>query len=120
MQAIRVAQNLKKYHHFNKGDVFALVSKNHHQLAPIVFASLCLGNPISSLDTSFTEIEMTHMLNITKPKAVFCDYDVIDVVKNALKNANNDAKIFTFLKSIDNCESFEELLIETKQEDDFQ
>lgn len=63
---------------------------------------------------------MSHMINITKPKAVFCDYDVIDVVRKSLKNANNNATIFTFLKSIDDCEPFEKLFTETKREDDFQ
>lgn len=119
MQTIRAAQNLQKYG-YEKGDVFGIVSKNHHQLAPIVFASLCTGNPINTLDVSFTENEMSHMLNTTKPKVVFCDYDVIDIVKKSLKNVNNDAKIFTFCKTIGGYTPVSDLFAETSREEEFQ
>lgn len=69
-QSIRVAQNLQKYN-FEKGDVFSIISRNNHQLASILFAGICLGNPLNTLDTSFSETELVHLLGITKPKAIF-------------------------------------------------
>lgn len=117
-QTVRIAQNLQ-YYNFEKGDVFSVISLNNHELAPIIFAGLCLGNPVNTLDTSFSEAEITHMLEITKPKAVFCEINIVEKVKRSLFKLNNNANIFTFGGSIIGTVSVSELSIPTEYENDF-
>lgn len=118
IKTIRAAQNLQKLG-FEKNDLFSLVARNSHHVAPIVFASFCLGCPINSLDTAFNKIEMKHMLGITQPKLVFCDVDVFDLVSNCLDELGNNAKIYTFGGvSINSC-PIEVLFEETHNESDF-
>lgn len=117
-QTVRIAQNLQKYN-FKKGDVFSIISLNNHELASVIFAGLCLGNPINTLDTSFSEAEITHMLEITKPKAIFCEINIVNKVKRSLGKLNNNANIFTFNGSIDGTVPVSELSIPTECENDF-
>lgn len=51
-KAIRAAQNLYKLG-FGKDDVIGILAMNHHNLAPIVFASIALGAPLSPMDSNF-------------------------------------------------------------------
>lgn len=38
---------------FGHGDVVAIIARNHHNLAPIVFAAACLAAPVNTLDPNF-------------------------------------------------------------------
>lgn len=118
MQTIRVAQNLKKFR-YEKGDIFAVIATNNHQVAPVIFAALCNGNPLSTLDTAFSETEIGHMLSITKPKAFFCELDVVDLVKAVTAKSGIAAQIFTFCGSTEGTTDVADLFIETGREEDF-
>lgn len=117
-KTIQASQNLQKLG-YEKGDMFAICARNSHYVAPIAFASLCLGCPLNTLDTSFGEPELTHMLSITRPKVVFCDTDVSDLIENVLENLEIDAKIFTFSGQRGNSVPVEELFNETNDEENF-
>lgn len=118
LKTIRAAQNLQKLR-YAKGDIFAICARNSHYVAPIAYASLCLGCPLNTLDTSFGEAELTHMLSITKPKVVFCDTDVSEAIENVLEKLEIDARIFTFGGQCGNSVPVEELLTETNDEEYF-
>lgn len=59
------------------------------------------------------------MLNITKPKLVFCDDDVVDRMQEALHKTQNNALIFVFGQSVVGTKNVKELLIPTGFEDQF-
>lgn len=115
---IRAALNLQNLG-YEKGDIFAIIAKNSHHVAPIAFASLCMGCPINPLDPSFSRTELMHMLSITKPKVVFCDVDVCDLMRECLNDLENDAKIFTFMGQTDDSEPVEVLFEEIDGEETF-
>lgn len=52
VKSIRAAISLAEMG-FGSGDVFGIISKNHHHLAPIVFAAACLAAPFNTLDPNF-------------------------------------------------------------------
>lgn len=118
LKTIQAAQNLKK-RGYEKGDVFTVIAKNSHYLAPIVFASVCLGCPINCLDVSFAAAEMVHMMSITQPSAVFCDADVYELVKNCLGELENGAKVYTFSGQTGDSIAVEELFVDTGNEENF-
>lgn len=117
-QSVRAAQNLKNSN-FKKGDVVAIVSKNNHELLPILVALLSLDYPINPLDPLFTEEFFLHIFSITKPKLVFCDLESSRAVRKYLQQLNNDAKIYTFCGQIDDSLAVSDLFTETGEEVEF-
>lgn len=59
-------------------------------IAPLVIAALCLACPITA------QPECLYFLDVVKPYHIFCDLEFYVILKECLKNLNNDAKIFTF------------------------
>lgn len=117
-KTVRAAQNLQK-RGYKSGQVFGLVARNSHDVAPIVFASVSIGCPVNTLDPSFGKTELNHMLNNTKPALIFCDVESYEVVKECLTDLGNDAKILTFGGSKGQSEPIEDLFSETHEEDNF-
>ncbi|XP_055298411.1 uncharacterized protein LOC129566474 [Sitodiplosis mosellana] len=117
-KTIRAAENLLDRGYKPK-QVFGLMAKNSHHVAPIVFGSISIGCPVNTLDPSFKKAELIHMLITIKPVLMFCDVGVYDLVSECLAELKNDAKIFTFGGSKGKAEPVEKLLLETHNEDYF-
>lgn len=115
VRTIRAAINLKARGYTEK-QVFTIVAKNSENLAPIVFASFCIGCPINPLATSFGKVEIKHMLNVTKPSLVFCDADIHDKVLQCLLEVGNGAKIITFNGKVGDSEQVEDLFVKSAAE----
>lgn len=61
IKTIHAAQNLLKVG-INIGDVVAVIARNHHYVAPVVFACLTIGAPVNTLDASFKpSINITYL-----------------------------------------------------------
>lgn len=54
LRTIRAAQNLTKLG-IGFDDVIQVIAKNHHYLAPIVFAALTIGAPVNAIDVQYTK-----------------------------------------------------------------
>lgn len=117
-RTIRAAVSLQKRGYKPK-QVFGIIASNSSNLAPIVFASFCIGCPINVLDTSFGKHEITHMLNITKPCLVFCDVDVYDKLVDSLTEVEIRADIITMNGRLKSREYVEDLFVETGLESTF-
>lgn len=117
-QTIRAALNLKKMG-YEKSDIFGIVAKNSHYVAPIVYASLCIGCPVNTLDPTFSKSELMHMLSITRPKVMFCDANIYDLVQECLNNLENYVKIFTFSGQSGDSIPVEDLFGEVEGENTF-
>lgn len=111
-KTVRVAQNLQTMGYQPK-QVFSFMAKNSEHLAPTVFASFCIGCPVNTMDTSFGKTETIHMLKITKPRLMFCDVEVYQMVAECLEELKNDAKIFTFGGQVGKSKAVESLFAET-------
>lgn len=117
MMTIRVAQNLQRRGYKSK-QVISIISGNVPHLAPIVFASLCLGGPVNTIPTT-PKREILRILEMTKPDLVFCEVRVFDLVQKCLMDLQLNAKIFTMNGTIDDAESVETLFVETGFEEEF-
>lgn len=117
-QSVRAAQNIQKLN-FKKGDIFMIISNNNHELTPIVTALLATGYAYNALDPSFTETEITHMVNIIKPKLVFSDLQSYDAIEKSLRNLNIEAPVYTFEGQVGNSIAVQSLLAKTGQEYEF-
>lgn len=115
---MRAAQNLQKLG-CRTNDIFGLMAENSHHVAPICFAAFCLGCPINGFYTTYDKSEMLHMLNITRPKLMFCDLNVYDLVETCLEELKINARIFTFGGSVGKSIPVEELFMTTHNETNF-
>lgn len=118
MKTIRAAQNLQKLG-FESKSVFGIISNNGPHLAPIVFASLCLGCIIHPIDPLFRRVELKHLIDTTESKMFFCDISVYDLLIKCLNELNVTAKIFTFNGKRGASTPVEDLFIATNNEENF-
>lgn len=118
VKTVRAAQNLQARGYKSK-QVFGLMARNSHLVAPIFFASISNGCPIVSLDPSFGRAEVIHMLSITKPVLMFCDIACCDILSECLRELGNQAEIFTFGGQQGESEPIESLFVETHKEHEF-
>lgn len=117
MMTIRAAQNLQQ-RGYNSKQVISIISGNVPHLAPVVFASLCLGGPVNTIPTT-PKREILRILEMSKPELVFCEIRVFDLVQKCLTELQLNAKIFTLNGTTDNVESVERLFAETGIEKQF-
>lgn len=118
LRIIRTAQNITNLG-FKEDDIFTIIARNSENLAPLVFGSMAIGCPVNTLDPSFGRFEITHMLEIAKPKLVFCDLDKLDVVRESLEGLELNPMIYTFGGETEFSRNVSELLAETECEEDF-
>lgn len=118
LKTIRAAQNLQK-RGYNTKQIFGLIARNSHHVTPIVFASMCLGCPINTMEASFGKIDLFQMLKTTAPILIFCDIENYDTTIECLEELENNAKVFTFGGSKGGSEPVENLFVPTGIEEEF-
>lgn len=118
VKTIRVAQNLQKFN-YEPGNVVGVIANNNPDLAPILFASFCLGYPVSPIDASFGKTELKTILKITKPLIYFCELSAYDLLDSCLRELGLDGEIFTFKGQRRRSTAVETLFAETGIESDF-
>lgn len=97
----------------------ATIAGNVANLAPIVYASLCLGWPVVTMYTAMEKQSIVRMFDLTEPKIIFCEVNVYDLVVECLSEVGSNAKIFTFNGTKGESEAVESLLEETGTEMEF-
>lgn len=113
-----MAQNLQKRDLIETKQVVGIIAGNVANLAPIVFASLCLGCPVASMPTWWKRY-IIGMLQKTEPTLIFCEAKLYDMVVESLEEVGSKAKVFTFNGTKGDSEAVETLFEETGTENDF-
>lgn len=88
-------------------------------MAPIIFASFCLGCPVNPFHSSVKKNQLLHMLYTTEPNLIFCEASVYDLVVDVLNDLGNHAKVFTLNGTRNGAEAVESLFKETGIEEHF-
>ena len=104
---------------FKKGDIVGVNATNSEYLAPTVFACFALGLPMNILASSFDKSDIVHMYSKTRPKLVFCDSNIFDVVNESLKEIGANSVMVTFCERVAGELFLEDFLVETGNEDDY-
>lgn len=116
--SVRVALNLKKAG-LKSGDIVGLVADNSTYTVPIMIGCFLLGYPLAILDPGFVLKEVDYVLKHVKPKIVFVDYNVVDNMKNILKEFNIDAEIVSLIQDRDDCLPLGNFIAEHEDEKTF-
>ena len=99
IRTIRIAQNLLKMG-YKKGDIFAILTQNNDNLAPLVYAGFCIGAAIHVMDPKSSDSEVFDDVKIVRPTVVFCDMGHLEKIEGAVKDVGIEPKIFVFESSI--------------------
>lgn len=119
LKTIRVAQNLQR-RGFNSKCTVATVAGNVPHLAPIVYASLCLGCPVAPMYTAMEKQSVLRMIELTEPRIIFCEVKVYDLMVECLAEVGiSNVKIFTFDGVKGHSEAVDDLFNPTGNERDF-
>lgn len=96
-----------------------ILANNVPDLAPIIFAAMCLGYPVSPIDPQFGKSELKSLITITKPNIFFCDVNLHNTLVSCLKDLNISAQIYTFNGVRKNSSPVDELFAPTNNESNF-
>uniref|UniRef100_A0A336L8I2 CSON004688 protein n=1 Tax=Culicoides sonorensis TaxID=179676 RepID=A0A336L8I2_CULSO len=94
-KSIRVANALKQMG-FKTGDIMMIAARNHPDICPALFGCLIIGAPVNVVDVNFSKDDVAHMIQLLKPKMIFCDFDVLEKMVQALIETNHRAHFITF------------------------
>lgn len=115
---IRVGMNLQKLG-YKKGDMIGIACKNSENLAPVIFGCSVIGAPVNTLDPTFEKSDISHMFQKTKPKLVFCDYDNVHIIQEALNDLGLTSDIVTLIKPVNGYKFIGDFITEVQNEHEF-
>lgn len=73
---------------------------------------MVIGAPVNPLESSFTCADIVHIFKSTKPKIIFCDYDLIVQVRKAIAELQSEIIIVSIGQRIDGCDFLEDYFME--------
>ncbi|KAG5683270.1 hypothetical protein PVAND_012560 [Polypedilum vanderplanki] len=94
-KAIQVAQSLYAAG-IRSQDKISLVCENRFEFAYILFGSLLLNVTVAPINLTYSEREMIHAFNLSKPKIIFMSPYASEKVFNVAKTLNYVQKVILF------------------------
>lgn len=91
-------------------DFVGIMAGNTSYVLPLVFGCYFTGVPHHPVDMSFNGDMIAHCWGKTRPKMVFCDGKVYDLVKETVDKLKLDCPIYTLNNHLDNVARIDELL----------
>uniref|UniRef100_A0A182PL24 AMP-dependent synthetase/ligase domain-containing protein n=1 Tax=Anopheles epiroticus TaxID=199890 RepID=A0A182PL24_9DIPT len=119
LRTVRIAEHLAQLGYGKDTPMAAMASRNGEHVAPVMFACFALGIPINPLDTAFNVADFVHMFSVTRPVLVFCESDILDVVREAAKRASINPECILFEDRVKGYKHVLDLLEPTGTEDLF-
>ncbi|CAB3245736.1 unnamed protein product [Arctia plantaginis] len=92
---VNVATGLQKMG-VKRGDVIGVCSENRDEYISAVLAVICSGATVTTLNVLYTKEEMTHVLNISKPKMIFASEVGLKRNIATMKSISSIKKIIQF------------------------
>lgn len=75
------------------GDIVSIVSENRFEFAYILFGTIFLNCVSAPLNPTYSENELKHAFNLSKPKFIFVSNATIEKVSNVVKSLNYVKKL---------------------------
>lgn len=119
LEATRVAQNLINLG-IEDGDVIGFVCDNSENLCSVINGCVFIGAIPSPMFSGHGKDELVHIWQQTEPKFVFCDFEVVDKVVEALAAMKNAATICTLIDKREGILFVDDLMAPTGDEENFQ
>lgn len=91
-------------------DIVGIIATNTSIVLPLCYGCLFIGAKIHPLDVHFNKDSIMHFYSKTKPKIIFVEGEMFEVVKEALSEIKLNALVFTLNKHSKNIPCFEDFL----------
>ncbi|XP_053681935.1 uncharacterized protein LOC128732670 [Sabethes cyaneus] len=95
-QASRLGECLRTLAGIQIGDVVGIVSENRLEFPPVLFAAFFVGATVAPINLTYTEREMEHAFNLSKPKIIFASPFSADRVVAAARKTKHIERIVLF------------------------
>ncbi|KAL5289399.1 hypothetical protein ACFFRR_009501 [Megaselia abdita] len=105
----RIALSLMKKN-ITQSDVVGIIATNTSTVMPLCFGCLFVGVPIHPLDVHFNKESIVHSWRKTKPKIIFAEGNMYNIVKEAVEVLQLNSLIFTLNDHLENVQSIDDLL----------
>lgn len=99
-----------------QSDVIGIMAFETSYIMPVCFAAFFIGTPFQCIEASLDKESVFNLWNITKPKLVFCDNAVYDIVKEVSHQLNLNCAIITLSDHKQNVTSIQTILSNKKKE----
>ncbi|XP_062557091.1 uncharacterized protein LOC134221931 isoform X2 [Armigeres subalbatus] len=96
-QTVRLAECLRTLADVRVGDVVGIVSENRLEFPAVLFGSIFLGATVAPINLTYSERELDHAFNLSKPKVIFVSpFSADRVVAAARKNRHIVQRVILF------------------------
>ncbi|XP_037044687.1 luciferin 4-monooxygenase-like isoform X1 [Bradysia coprophila] len=82
-----------------RNSIIGIVSENRHEVAAIMFASLCLNAITAPINFTYTKRELKHSLDLSKPRLVFVSASVLDNIQEIINELPYVETVISFDKT---------------------
>uniref|UniRef100_T1GZZ7 AMP-dependent synthetase/ligase domain-containing protein n=1 Tax=Megaselia scalaris TaxID=36166 RepID=T1GZZ7_MEGSC len=97
------------------------MASNTTYLMPVLFGSLFLNVPCHPIDPTFSKEAIEHSWSKTKPKIIFCEGKLVQMVKKAIFDTGLKCDIYTLNGEVTGIKKVEDLFVaKTNDESNFQ
>lgn len=104
-----------------QNDVVGIIGRNSENIAAVAFACFSLGFPINPLAPIMGVSEIVEMYSKTKPKVIFCDFDLIEIVMKSIEEIPlENCKIITLMEKKERFDFVDEILNNNNNLDNFE
>ncbi|KPJ10986.1 Luciferin 4-monooxygenase [Papilio machaon] len=94
-EAMNLAVSLRNIG-LKRGEVVAICSENRKEFWGTVIGIICAGGVVTTLNPGYSKDELKHVMNISKPKYVFCSPNTYSVCGKTLKSVSSVSKIILY------------------------
>ena len=107
--SIRIALTLLEKN-IENGDIVGIIAPNTSMVMPLCYGCLYIGAPIHPLDINFNKESIVNCWKNTRPKIIFSDGIMYDMVKEALEELHLNSPIYTLNNHLEGVLSIQEFL----------
>ncbi|XP_014364049.2 4-coumarate--CoA ligase 1 [Papilio machaon] len=94
-EAMNLAVSLRNIG-LKRGEVVAICSENRKEFWGTVIGIICAGGVVTTLNPGYSKDELKHVMNISKPKYVFCSPNTYVTCGKTLKSVSSVSKIILY------------------------
>lgn len=112
-RTVKISSFLDSKSGLKQGDIVGVIAKNSENIIPTAYACFTLGYPINPLLDVMTEDDIAAMYSKTRPKAIFCDFDMVKKVENVVTKLKlKNCKIYTLMEKVGDYDFIDDMIKE--------
>jgi acyl-CoA synthetase (AMP-forming)/AMP-acid ligase II len=109
-RSIIIAKYLSEKINLKECEIVGFMVDNSENVTSCVLACLSMGFPLNPLATVMAESDIIFMYSMSKPRVIFCDGNLADKIKKAIKKIEIECLVITVDEKLEGVEFVGEIL----------